>query len=131
MMGKLRKSSGFDESSLLVLYYLSDHPSGLTQRELAGRLIVSEPALTRIMGRMLDKGLVERSRMLGDGRAWLVKMTEDGIEALRAYSELVQSFKERLLSDLPEGDLGTMLRVTHVLNERLTDGELGSALGPR
>lgn len=131
MLNKLRKSSGLDESSLLILYYLSDHPSGLTQRELAGHLMVSEPALTRIMGRMLAKGLVERGRMLGDGRAWLVKMTEDGMEALRAYSDLVQQFKARLLSDLPEGDLGTMLRVTHVLNERLTDGESDPMLGPR
>lgn len=69
--------------------------------------------------------------MLGDGRAWLVKMTEDGTEALRAYSDLVQQFKARLLSDLPEGDLGTMLRVTHVLNERLTDGKSDPMLGPR
>lgn len=73
--------------------------SGLSQRELAARIGIEAPTLTRHLDRMEADGLIERQRDAADRRILRIHATPAG---LRLYAELVD-IANRLEADLLEG----------------------------
>lgn len=67
-----------------VLYTLSSCPDGRTRlRDLADRVRLSQPGLSRLVERMEADGLVARERDPRDGRGTLVVLTDAGRDAQR------------------------------------------------
>lgn len=102
-----------------ALYYLDSSPKGLTQSELAKRLKISGPSLTRQLDKLEAMGLVTRRRMLGDGRARLIVMEPAGREALLELDVLASAQRDRLFEGIPEADLEATRRVLDILDSRL------------
>jgi len=99
-----------------VLAQVGAH-EGITQKELAEKLLVTKSNVCQILGRMEERGLVSRRQ---EGRAKRLFLTEEG---RRLFDEVVPSQEElidRLLSSVPAEDhdvlsktLGRLDRALH------------------
>jgi len=63
-----------------VLYTLSKHDGPLRLFELGRAVLLSQPALSRLVERLADRGLVERAADPEDGRGVRLALTEAGRE---------------------------------------------------
>lgn len=61
-----------------VLYTLSKHPEPLRLGELNRHVLLSQPALSRLVDRLVARGFVQRSIDPDDARGVRVSLTEDG-----------------------------------------------------
>ena len=97
-----------------ILYALAKASNSLTQSELLDRVVLSQPALSRMLKRMEDQGLIERCRHEVDGRASLFSLTERGRDVQRTVGRAHgKAIAERLYAELTDdevADLGTLCR---------------------
>ena len=61
-----------------VLYTLSKCPEPVRLSELNRHVLLSQPALSRLVDRLADRGLVERCADTADGRGVRLSLTEAG-----------------------------------------------------
>jgi DNA-binding MarR family transcriptional regulator len=61
-----------------VLYTLSKGPGPLRLSDLNRHVLLSQPALSRLVDRLAERGLVERCADPADGRGVRLSLTEDG-----------------------------------------------------
>jgi DNA-binding MarR family transcriptional regulator len=61
-----------------VLYTLSKYPDPINMRELNRHVLLSQPALSRLVDRLAERGLVERCSDPADGRGVRLSLTEAG-----------------------------------------------------
>ena len=61
-----------------VLYTLSKCPEPIHIRELNRHVLLSQPALSRLVDRLAERGLVERCSDPADGRSVRLSLTEAG-----------------------------------------------------
>jgi DNA-binding MarR family transcriptional regulator len=61
-----------------VLYTLSKCPRPIRLGELNRRVLLSQPALSRMVDRMVERGFVQREADSSDGRVALLSLTEAG-----------------------------------------------------
>jgi DNA-binding MarR family transcriptional regulator len=66
-----------------VLYTLSKCPDPINMTELNRHVLLSQPALSRLVDRLAERGLVERCSDPADGRGVLLSLTESGRAAQR------------------------------------------------
>ena len=92
----------------------------LTPSELATRERVQRPTATRIVGRLVDLGLVERTADPRDGRAALISVTREGRDLLRRLRTRKNAYLARRLRDLDPADAAALERAAEVL-ERMLD----------
>jgi DNA-binding MarR family transcriptional regulator len=61
-----------------VLYTLSKCPGPQRMSELNRHVLLSQPALSRLVDRLADRGLIERCADPADGRGVRLSLTRDG-----------------------------------------------------
>ena len=61
-----------------VLYTLSKRDGPIRARELNKQVLLSQPALSRLLDRLAERGMIDREPDPADGRGVLVSLTEDG-----------------------------------------------------
>jgi len=66
-----------------VLYALSTAPHGLRITALHGDVLLTQPGISRLIGRLEAAGLVERVDDPDDGRACRIRLTDAGAHAQR------------------------------------------------
>jgi DNA-binding MarR family transcriptional regulator len=66
-----------------VLYTLSKHDGPMRLYELGRGVLLSQPALSRLVERLVDRGLVERTADPADGRGVRLALTAAGRERQR------------------------------------------------
>ena len=66
-----------------VLYALSNAPHGLRITALHGDVLLTQPGISRLIGRLEAAGLVERVDDPDDGRACRIRLTDAGAHAQR------------------------------------------------
>jgi DNA-binding MarR family transcriptional regulator len=66
-----------------VLYALSAAPDGLRMTELSEDALLSQPGISRLVCRLEDRELVERTGDPKDGRAYRIRLTSDGVRLQR------------------------------------------------
>lgn len=77
----------------------------LPTMEVAERMIEPEPGITRMMGRLEQKGLVRRERGAEDARRRLCHITQQGLEALEGLDDPIDRLDETVLGPLTAADL--------------------------
>jgi DNA-binding MarR family transcriptional regulator len=96
----------WDEVSLAeydVLYALKKAGCALRQSELMKQVLLSQPALSRLVERLEQRGLVQRSTDPNDRRGVLVALTDDGAAAQqRTGSRHARSVEERMRRLTPD-----------------------------
>ena len=95
---------------------------GLSQTSLVRKTGIDRSTLADIVRRMLRKNLLQRRRTKDDARAYSVRLTDDGWEALRRYEPTVEQVDKTVLSALPEASrqrfLDELSLIVSALSER-------------
>jgi DNA-binding MarR family transcriptional regulator len=83
----------------------------MQMKELAELLHLSPPSVTTLTRRLEQTGLVERTRMPGDSRVRLLRLTAEGCELSEALRRQRLEIMQRLLTTLDAEERSTLLRL--------------------
>jgi DNA-binding MarR family transcriptional regulator len=92
-----------------VMAALDREPDGLTMSGLSELLLVSNGNVTAIVARLVDDGLVTRTRDKADRRVLRVKLTTKGRRDFRGFATAHEAWIDRLLADLADGEINQLL----------------------
>lgn len=84
---KYTKFSYLSLSELHVLEAISLEKE-TTMTNVANRLLITVGSLTTAINKLIEKGVVERSRQLEDRRIVILKLTKEGQEALKLHQSI-------------------------------------------
>ena len=76
------------------------HPTRLTSSDVGERMIARDPDVTRLVDRLVTRGLVTRARSVTDRRVVEVGVTAKGLELLRTLDAHAQKMPKALLGHL-------------------------------
>jgi len=92
-----------------VLYTLSKCEGPLRLGELNRNVLLSQPALSRMVDRLVERGLIERKADPADRRGVLLSLTEAGREVQREIGRRhARSVARALTADLSPAELGEL-----------------------
>ena len=94
-----------------VLRILRGAGEPLPTMEVAARMIEPEPGITRLIGRLVDKGLVTRTRCGEDSRRVLCAISAKGQAVLKGLDEPVLALDDLIMGSMTEADLDEMIRL--------------------
>lgn len=92
---------------------------GLTPGQLATRLGVKAPTMTRTIGRMEAQGFLERRADSSDGRLTKVHLTTAGLETVDQIGRSVAECGEQAIQGLSEKDVRTLLKLLKTVEHNL------------
>lgn len=99
-----------------VLYALTKADGPVRLTDLHRRVLLSQPALSRMVDRLVERGLVERCEDAGDRRVVRLALTDAGRacqrDVGRAHARDVTAAMTRTVTDT---DLEELLRITRAL----------------
>ncbi len=87
------------------------HPERLATLAVAARLVSRAPDITRMLGRLAERGLVERVRPADNRRVVLVGITDAGLELLRRLDGPVRECGRTQLGHLRPAELTQLVRL--------------------
>jgi DNA-binding MarR family transcriptional regulator len=123
MARRMRQEAGDELSpSMTAALATIENRGPLTPSELAEFERIKRPTATRVLHRLEEDGLIQRSADPSDGRSALVAVTKDGAALLKKLRSRKNAYLARRLRELPDEDVETLERAAEVL-ERLLDGE--------
>jgi DNA-binding MarR family transcriptional regulator len=123
MARRMRQEAGDELSpSMTAALATIENRGPLTPSELAEFERIKRPTATRVLHRLEEDGLIQRSADPSDGRSALVAVTKDGAALLKKLRSRKTAYLARRLRELPDEDVETLERAAGVL-ERLLDGE--------
>ncbi len=108
---RLFKTHGITGAQYNVLRILRGAAEALPCQEIAGRMITQLPDITRLVDRLEEAGLVERSRTPEDRRLVLTKITEGGLRLLSGLDEPVSQLHKAQLAHLTREELAELNRL--------------------
>lgn len=76
--------TGVTAAQAAVMHVISRTP-GATQKQVADQLKQKEPAVTAMVGRLMEGGFLARAPSPTDGRAWALRLTTRGEAALAGF----------------------------------------------
>ena len=89
------------------------HPDKLPTLALAARLVSRAPDITRLLDRLEQRGLVERSRPPGNRRVVEVGVTAAGLALLADLDAAVRACNAHMLGHLDRADLRALVELLH------------------
>jgi DNA-binding MarR family transcriptional regulator len=120
---RLRQEAGAELSpSQTAALATIDRHGPLTPSELAARERIQRPTVTRIIARLEEGGLVQRTRDPHDGRSSLVALAPAGRELLARGRTRKDAYLARRLRELDAEERTTLQRAVGIL-ERLLEEE--------
>ena len=96
------------------------HPDGYQTLQLAARLVSRAPDITRMLDKLVERGLVERLRREDNRRVVEVRITEPGLELLDQINEPLHECHSNQLGHMSAADLKqlcTLLRLARKPHE--------------
>jgi DNA-binding MarR family transcriptional regulator len=104
-------------STLSVL--LADGPK--RNGELARAARISQPGMTKVLAGLVDDEWVRRISDVDDSRAWLIAITDKGIDALHGWRTQLAEATRELFADLSETEWATLDKAARILAIRLAE----------
>ncbi|KAB1158455.1 MarR family transcriptional regulator [Micromonospora sp. AMSO12t] len=89
----------------------------LTPRELADVERVQPPTMTRIVAKLEERGLVQRTPHPTDGRQVILAATEGGRAVLDQFERVRDEWLARRLADLTEAERETLRQAAEILQQ--------------
>jgi len=86
-----------------------------TQTRLATELGLNDSAITAMVRRLIDLKMVTRVRDDKDGRAWLLKLTETGAQAVRKTDSIVDQTSSRVDELLGKKTIATVVAAMELI----------------
>ena len=87
------------------------HPKKVATLGLAGRLVSRAPDITRLVDKLVDRGLVERERPADNRRVVNVGITDAGLTLLDELAAAVRECHERQLGHMDEAEMRTLIEL--------------------
>lgn len=112
-----KELSGISTTQLGVLFFLQTRPGALL-KEVSDALGVNASAITALIGRMEDAGLVRRQPSSDDQRASHLFATANGLAKAAAARPILSRINARLTSDFSEREIGTIARFLDAILQR-------------
>jgi len=105
-----------------VLYTLSKCRDPINMTELNRHVLLSQPALSRMVDRLAERGLVERKPYPADGRGVCLSLTEQGRAVQREIGRRhARSVARAMTAVLDPGELKQLERICLKLADRSED----------
>ncbi|MGC4790017.1 MarR family winged helix-turn-helix transcriptional regulator [Micromonospora sp. DT178] len=89
----------------------------LTPRELADVERVQPPTMTRIVAKLEERGLVQRTPHPTDGRQVILAATEGGRAVLDQFERIRDEWLARRLAELTEAERETLRQAAEILQQ--------------
>ena len=108
---------GADQAGLAILYVLHGEyatpgeDASLRITDVAARLHIDAPAVTRKAQQLERVGLVSRARDADDARAWRLRLTAEGRQVLTRFLLARHEWLATLLADWPAADCREFARL--------------------
>ena len=94
-----------------------------TAADLARSTMQTPGAMTRLIDRLVDKGIIERERSTGDRRVVQLRLTDEGMRAAVQVPDIVKSVNQAALSPLSPEELtqfhGYLRRIFEAMPETM------------
>lgn len=90
-------------------------PEGLCRNELRDRMLTRMPDVTRLLDRMEEAGLVERTRDTEDRRMVTSRITKKALEILTALDPLVAENEKHFFSGISREQIQTLVDVLEAI----------------
>lgn len=108
---ELEKETGLALADYDVLGLLALAQGHLRMTELAERALLSRSGMTRRIARLLDQGLVQRTKAGSDARSVVVSLTDSGIARLAETAPLhLRGVRKLFVSQLDDQELAVLER---------------------
>ncbi|MFG0305100.1 MAG: MarR family winged helix-turn-helix transcriptional regulator [Phycisphaerales bacterium JB040] len=118
--------AGYNVLRILRGAHLQKKTRGVRSSEIAGQMVVRVPDVTRLVDRLVDKGLVERTRCTDDRRVVYVAITKAGLKLLEKMDQPVLDLHRSQLGHLSERELASLNKLLEKARRR-PDGSNGQA----
>ena len=123
MARRMRQEAGDELSpSMMAALATIENRGPLTPSELAEYERIRRPTATRVLQRLEEDGLIQRTADPSDGRSTVVGLTKQGAALLKKLRSRKNAYLARRLRELPPEDVAALERAADVL-EKLLDGE--------
>src|SRR5687768_17055121 len=123
MARRMRQEAGDELSpSMTAALATIENHGPLAPSRLAELERIKRPTVTRVLQRLEEEGLVERSEDPNDRRSAVVRVSKDGAALLKKLRSRKNAYLAKRLRELPDDDVEALERAAEVL-ERLLDGE--------
>ena len=86
-----------------------EHPGTVPTLALASRLVSRAPDITRLLDRLVERGLIERERRADNRRVVRVGITSAGLELLKTMETDIKRCHERQLGHLSQEQLQQLI----------------------
>ncbi len=87
------------------------YPRKVATLHLAGRLVSRAPDITRLVDKLVERGLAERERLVENRRVVNVGITEAGLALLDQLAEAVRECHVRQLGHMEEGEMKLLVEL--------------------
>ena len=84
---------------------------GLPCQEIGGRMINRDPDITRLMDRLEQRSLVQRSRDSADRRVIKARISAGGLKLLQSLDGEIEKFHRQLMGHMGERKLEQLIRL--------------------
>ena len=91
--------------------------TGLPCSEIGGRMINHDPDITRLVDRLVKRGLVQRSRDSKDRRVITTRITAAGLELLKKMEKPMSEFPVHVFRALGEQKLQNLLKLLGTIRQ--------------
>ena len=85
----------------IALLFALSHKAGVSQNDLVAQTGFDKSTAKEMIGRMIAKGWVERTRAPDDGRAWAMSITPAGQQLLDQRMPAVRAAQIEIMAPLP------------------------------
>src|SRR5437868_84596 len=104
-----KEALGVSHTQLGVLWMLEQH-QGAMLKEISDELGINASAITGLIGRMEEAGLVRRVLSEEDGRVAHIFATENGLAKAAAARPILARLNTRLMNDFSDRDIAAVAR---------------------
>lgn len=104
-----------------VLEYLKEH-NGASQKEIARGCHIEAASLTSILGRMEEKGMIERKMLNGNRRSLYVFLTEKGSQLRQAVAKEFEVLEEEVFQGISEEEKTRFMKTFFRIYDNLRQG---------
>lgn len=113
---------GQSSARMEALAAIINSPALSAQVDIAKRLRIEGPTMTRMLDTLEKDGLVERLADPVDRRTKQLRLTEEGEAVLEGIFEIADEQRDRLLDGLPSEKIDELNAILVTLTERLDAG---------
>ena len=119
---RMRQEAGSElgPSSMAALATV-ERAGPLTPSELAKHERIQRPTATRLLARLSELGLVERTADPSDGRCSIVTITPEGRALLKRLRSRKNAYLARRMKGLPDDDVAALERAAEILERVLEE----------